>query len=88
MEDRCSFRCFEVISRDKFKDPTGTWGTDTMTFRDEGEISYALGKQGGTRWGHKAFHTPHLADMMPQMLAKKPYVYLSIVAYLFIYIYV
>ena len=22
---------------------------DTMTFRDEGEISYALGKQGGTR---------------------------------------
>eukprot|EP00435_Cladocopium_sp_Y103_P041622 s556_g11.t1 len=38
-----------VISRDKFKDPTGTWGTDTMTFRDEGEISYALGKQGGTR---------------------------------------
>lgn len=38
-----------VISRDKYKDPTGTWGTDTMTFRDEGEISYALGKQGGTR---------------------------------------
>eukprot|EP00434_Breviolum_minutum_P023032 symbB.v1.2.020322.t1/scaffold1699.1/size108456/7 len=38
-----------VISRDKFKDPTKTWGTDTMTFRDEGEISYALGKQGGTR---------------------------------------
>eukprot|EP00931_Biecheleriopsis_adriatica_P086504 TRINITY_DN61167_c0_g1_i1.p1 TRINITY_DN61167_c0_g1~~TRINITY_DN61167_c0_g1_i1.p1 ORF type:complete len:682 (-),score=120.89 TRINITY_DN61167_c0_g1_i1:29-2050(-) len=38
-----------VINRDKYKDPTGTWGTDTMTFRDEGEISYALGKQGGTR---------------------------------------
>mmetsp|Transcript_43042 Transcript_43042/g.100245 ORF Transcript_43042/g.100245 Transcript_43042/m.100245 type:complete len:671 (+) Transcript_43042:38-2050(+) len=38
-----------IISRDKYKDPTGTWGTDTMTFRDEGEISYALGKQGGTR---------------------------------------
>lgn len=39
----------EVVNRDKFKDPTNTWGTDTMTFRDEGEISYALGKQGGTR---------------------------------------
>ncbi|CAK0844390.1 unnamed protein product [Prorocentrum cordatum] len=39
----------EVINRDKYKDPTGTWGTDTMQFRDEGEISYALGKQGGTR---------------------------------------
>ncbi|CAE7158191.1 unnamed protein product [Symbiodinium pilosum] len=38
-----------IISRDKYKDPTSTWGTDTMTFRDEGEISYALGKQGGTR---------------------------------------
>ncbi|CAE7035043.1 unnamed protein product, partial [Symbiodinium natans] len=38
-----------IISRDKYKDPTATWGTDTMTFRDEGEISYALGKQGGTR---------------------------------------
>jgi len=39
----------EVVNRDKGKDPTGTWGTDTMTFKDEGEISYALGKQGGTR---------------------------------------
>ncbi|CAJ1425689.1 unnamed protein product [Effrenium voratum] len=38
-----------VLNRDKYKDCTGTWGTDTMTFRDEGEISYALGKQGGTR---------------------------------------
>lgn len=27
----------------------GTWGTDTMTFQDD-ELSYALGKQGGTRW--------------------------------------
>ena len=26
----------------------GTWGTDTMTFQDD-ELSYALGKQGGTR---------------------------------------
>jgi len=39
----------EVINRDKYKDEDGSWGTDTMTFRDEGEISYALGKQGGTR---------------------------------------
>jgi len=29
-------------------DSTGTWGTDTMTFQDD-ELSYALGKQGGTR---------------------------------------
>ena len=28
----------------------GTWGTDTMTFQDD-ELSYALGKQGGTRLG-------------------------------------
>ena len=26
----------------------GTWGSDTMTFQDD-ELSYALGKQGGTR---------------------------------------
>ncbi|CAE8611353.1 unnamed protein product [Polarella glacialis] len=39
----------EILNRDKGKDPSGTWGTDTMTFKDEGEISYALGKQGGTR---------------------------------------
>jgi len=39
----------EVINRDKYNDLTGTWGTDSMTFRDEGEISYALGKQGSTR---------------------------------------
>lgn len=30
------------------EDTTGTWGTDTMIFRDD-ELSYALGKQGGTR---------------------------------------
>ena len=29
---------------------------DTMTFRDEGEISYALGKQGGTRQFCGVFH--------------------------------
>eukprot|EP00928_Gymnodinium_smaydae_P034692 TRINITY_DN2452_c1_g1_i1.p1 TRINITY_DN2452_c1_g1~~TRINITY_DN2452_c1_g1_i1.p1 ORF type:complete len:735 (-),score=183.67 TRINITY_DN2452_c1_g1_i1:147-2351(-) len=39
----------EVVNRDMLQDPTGTWGTDYMTFKDEGEISYALGKQGGTR---------------------------------------
>eukprot|EP00933_Yihiella_yeosuensis_P015131 TRINITY_DN13306_c1_g4_i1.p1 TRINITY_DN13306_c1_g4~~TRINITY_DN13306_c1_g4_i1.p1 ORF type:complete len:681 (+),score=118.37 TRINITY_DN13306_c1_g4_i1:112-2154(+) len=39
----------EVINRDKKKDPTGTWGTDVMLFKDEAEISYALGKQGATR---------------------------------------
>eukprot|EP00927_Polykrikos_kofoidii_P054299 TRINITY_DN48735_c0_g1_i1.p1 TRINITY_DN48735_c0_g1~~TRINITY_DN48735_c0_g1_i1.p1 ORF type:complete len:930 (+),score=164.06 TRINITY_DN48735_c0_g1_i1:99-2888(+) len=39
----------EIVNRDRRKDPTGTWGTDYMSFRDEGEISYALGKQGGTR---------------------------------------
>jgi len=38
----------DVVSRDKGKDDTGTWGTDTMTFQDD-ELSYALGKQGGTR---------------------------------------
>eukprot|EP00448_Togula_jolla_P013969 CAMPEP_0170578654 /NCGR_PEP_ID=MMETSP0224-20130122/5570_1 /TAXON_ID=285029 /ORGANISM="Togula jolla, Strain CCCM 725" /LENGTH=655 /DNA_ID=CAMNT_0010901635 /DNA_START=68 /DNA_END=2036 /DNA_ORIENTATION=+ len=38
----------EVNGRDKGKDETGTWGTDTMTFQDD-ELSYALGKQGGTR---------------------------------------
>eukprot|EP00927_Polykrikos_kofoidii_P077678 TRINITY_DN74595_c0_g1_i1.p1 TRINITY_DN74595_c0_g1~~TRINITY_DN74595_c0_g1_i1.p1 ORF type:complete len:622 (-),score=112.27 TRINITY_DN74595_c0_g1_i1:104-1969(-) len=37
-----------VVSRDKGKDETRTWGTDTMVFQDD-EISYALGKQGGTR---------------------------------------
>ena len=30
---------------------------DTMTFRDEGEISYALGKQGGTRQFCGVFHS-------------------------------
>lgn len=39
----------EVINRDKYRDETGTWGTETMLFKDEGEISYALGKHGGTR---------------------------------------
>merc|ERR1719401_1936474 len=39
----------EVVNRDRYKDDTGTWGTDCMVFKDEGEISYALGKQGGTR---------------------------------------
>merc|ERR1719210_1011478 len=38
----------DVIDRDKGKDDTGSWGTDTMTFQDD-ELSYALGKQGGTR---------------------------------------
>jgi len=38
----------EVVERDKGMDSTGTWGTDTMTFQDD-ELSYALGKQGGTR---------------------------------------
>ncbi|CAJ1380430.1 unnamed protein product, partial [Effrenium voratum] len=38
----------EVLDRDRGKDETGTWGTDTMTFKDD-ELSYALGKQGGTR---------------------------------------
>lgn len=38
----------EVLDRDKGKDETGTWGTDSMTFKDD-ELSYALGKQGGTR---------------------------------------
>lgn len=39
---------YEVIDRDKGKGEDGTWGTDTMTFQDD-ELSYALGKQGGTR---------------------------------------
>merc|ERR1719313_3216285 len=38
----------EVIDRDRGKDKSGSWGTDTMTFQDD-ELSYALGKQGGTR---------------------------------------
>jgi len=38
----------EVLDRDRGKDETGTWGTDTTTFQDD-ELSYALGKQGGTR---------------------------------------
>mmetsp|Transcript_69159 Transcript_69159/g.165842 ORF Transcript_69159/g.165842 Transcript_69159/m.165842 type:complete len:624 (+) Transcript_69159:115-1986(+) len=38
----------DVLERDKYKDETGTWSTDTMTFQDD-ELSYALGKQGGTR---------------------------------------
>eukprot|EP00932_Pfiesteria_piscicida_P007160 SRR837773.17150.p2 GENE.SRR837773.17150~~SRR837773.17150.p2 ORF type:complete len:535 (-),score=240.90 SRR837773.17150:118-1497(-) len=38
----------EVVARDKGKDETQTWGTDTMQFKDD-ELSYALGKQGGTR---------------------------------------
>lgn len=39
----------EVVSRDKGCDyEDGTWGTDTMQFQDD-ELSYALGKQGGTR---------------------------------------
>lgn len=38
----------EVIDRDKGKDPEGTWSTDIMEFQDD-ELSYALGKQGGTR---------------------------------------
>jgi hypothetical protein len=38
----------DVNDRDRGKDDSGTWGTDTMTFQDD-ELSYALGKQGGTR---------------------------------------
>lgn len=38
----------DVYDRDRGRDETGTWGTDTMTFQDD-ELSYALGKQGGTR---------------------------------------
>eukprot|EP00928_Gymnodinium_smaydae_P017003 TRINITY_DN1645_c1_g5_i1.p1 TRINITY_DN1645_c1_g5~~TRINITY_DN1645_c1_g5_i1.p1 ORF type:complete len:667 (-),score=172.88 TRINITY_DN1645_c1_g5_i1:106-1833(-) len=38
----------EVLDRDRGKDDSGTWGTDTMQFQDD-ELSYALGKQGGTR---------------------------------------
>jgi len=38
----------EVTERDRGKDEEGTWGTDTMKFKDD-ELSYALGKQGGTR---------------------------------------
>merc|ERR1719454_2583123 len=38
----------EVVDRDRNNDRSGTWGTDTMTFQDD-ELSYALGKQGGTR---------------------------------------
>jgi len=38
----------EVIDRDRGRDESGTWGTDTMTFQDD-ELSYALGKQGSTR---------------------------------------
>mmetsp|Transcript_43786 Transcript_43786/g.79143 ORF Transcript_43786/g.79143 Transcript_43786/m.79143 type:complete len:644 (-) Transcript_43786:152-2083(-) len=37
-----------VVQRDKGLGEDGTWGTDTMTFQDD-ELSYALGKQGGTR---------------------------------------
>mmetsp|Transcript_5446 Transcript_5446/g.8789 ORF Transcript_5446/g.8789 Transcript_5446/m.8789 type:complete len:325 (+) Transcript_5446:40-1014(+) len=38
----------DVLERDKGKDESGTWGTDTMVFQDD-ELSYALGKQGATR---------------------------------------
>eukprot|EP00435_Cladocopium_sp_Y103_P047554 s787_g14.t1 len=38
----------EVLDRDRHRDETGTWSTDTMQFQDD-ELSYALGKQGGTR---------------------------------------
>ncbi|CAK9089530.1 Uncharacterized protein SCF082_LOCUS42245, partial [Durusdinium trenchii] len=39
----------DVIPRDKGTDyEDGSWGTDTMQFQDD-ELSYALGKQGGTR---------------------------------------
>jgi len=38
----------ECLDRDRGKDESGTWGTDTMTFQDD-ELSYALGKQGCTR---------------------------------------
>eukprot|EP00929_Paragymnodinium_shiwhaense_P088678 TRINITY_DN489_c0_g2_i1.p1 TRINITY_DN489_c0_g2~~TRINITY_DN489_c0_g2_i1.p1 ORF type:complete len:593 (+),score=131.12 TRINITY_DN489_c0_g2_i1:75-1853(+) len=38
----------DVVDRDRNKDDTGTWNTDTMSFQDD-ELSYALGKQGSTR---------------------------------------
>eukprot|EP00439_Symbiodinium_sp_Y106_P081598 s57_g20.t1 len=38
----------EVLDRDRHRDETQTWSTDTMQFQDD-ELSYALGKQGGTR---------------------------------------
>eukprot|EP00439_Symbiodinium_sp_Y106_P034997 s727_g4.t1 len=39
----------DVVPRDRGADHgDGSWGTDTMTFQDD-ELSYALGKQGGTR---------------------------------------
>ncbi|CAJ1348853.1 unnamed protein product, partial [Effrenium voratum] len=39
----------DVVYRDKNADyGDGSWGTETMTFQDD-ELSYALGKQGGTR---------------------------------------
>ena len=37
------------MPRDRGRDESGTWGTDTMTVQDD-ELSYALGKQGVTRW--------------------------------------
>lgn len=39
---------YDVLDRDRGKDGTGTWDTETMQFKDD-ELSYALGKQGGTR---------------------------------------
>jgi len=38
----------EVMDRDRGRDESGTWGSDSLTFQDD-ELSYALGKQGGTR---------------------------------------
>ena len=42
-----------MIDRYRGKDDTGTWGTDTMTFRGD-ELSRALGRQGGARKKHAA----------------------------------
>jgi len=38
----------DVMERDHGKDPDQSWGSDSMQFQDD-ELSYALGKQGGTR---------------------------------------
>jgi len=38
----------EIVHRDKGRDESGSWSTDTMAFQDD-ELSYALGKQGATR---------------------------------------
>jgi hypothetical protein len=55
----------EVLDRDRKRDATGTWDSDTMSFQDD-ELSFALGKQGATRkktrvlqWLHRAVRRSH-----------------------------